>query len=126
MSRSIRLLALPALLALLAVLPSAPATAATTTSCAQALKGKERKLGPTYVTKVSVRGVSCSTGLRVVKAFHSCRLQHGKTGRCTRRILGYSCTEKRPTSLKGPVSYDGDVTCRNDTKRVTHHYQQNT
>ncbi len=126
MSPIIRLLALPALLAALAVLPSAPATAATTKSCAQALKGKERKLGTTNVTKVGVRGVSCSTGFAVVKAFHACRHKHGRAGTCTSRVKGYRCTEKRPASLKGPVSYDGDVTCTNGSRRIVHHYQQNT
>ena len=126
MSASIRLLALPALLALLAVLPAAPAAAAATKSCAQALKGKERRLGTTYVTKVSVRGVSCSTGFSVVKAFHACRHERGRAGTCSSRVKGYTCTERRPASLKGPVSYDGDVTCTNGTRRVVHHYQQNT
>jgi hypothetical protein len=118
--------ALGALAAVLASLPSTAATAASTKSCAAALKGKERKLGPTYVTKVSVRGVSCSTGLGVVKAFHGCRLKNGRKGRCTSRVKGYRCSESRPSRLKGPVSFDGDVTCKRGDRRVTHHYQQNT
>lgn len=122
----IRVLALPALLAALAVLPTAPATAASTKNCAKAIKGKERKLGTTYVTKVRVRGVSCKTGLSVVKSFHACRHKRGKAGTCTSRVRGYRCTEKRPASLQGPVSYDGDVTCKRGSRRVTQHYQQNT
>jgi hypothetical protein len=126
LSRVIRLLAPGALAAVLAIVPATAATAASTKSCASALKGKERKLGPTYVTKVSVRGVSCGTGLSVVKAFHRCRLKNGRKGRCTSRVRGYRCSESRPSRLAGPVSFDGDVTCKRGDKRVTHHYQQNT
>lgn len=91
---------------------------------------KSQSLGPTYVVDArgnagyNVRGTSCATGLRVVKGFHSCRLKHGKKGRCTTKVLGYSCTEKRPASLAGPLSFDGDVVCKRGTARVTHHYTQ--
>ena len=124
MSRIIRLLALPALIAIFAVVPATGATAAT--SCAKQIRGKERKLGTTYVTKVNVTGVGCATGLKVVKAFHACRHENGKAGTCRHKVLGYTCTEKRPASLKSPVSFDGDMTCKRGSKRVTSHYQQNT
>lgn len=124
MSRLVRLLALPALIAVFAIVPATSATAAT--SCAKQIRGKERNLGTTYVTKVSVRGVGCATGLRVVKAFHDCRHENGRAGSCKHKVLGYRCTEKRPASLKSPVSYDGDMTCKRGTRRVTSHYQQNT
>ncbi len=124
MSRIIRLAALPALIAIFAVLPATGATAAT--SCKKQILGKERRLGTTYVTKVNVTGVSCTTGFGVVKAFHKCRHENGKAGTCKHKVLGYTCTEKRPASLKGPISYDGDMTCKRGAKRVTSHYQQNT
>ncbi len=69
-------------------------------------------------------GVSCATGKKVVKAFHSCRLKHGKQGKCTSKVSGYTCTEKRPASLKSAFSFEGDVTCKSGSKRITHHYQQ--
>lgn len=109
-------------LAALAIAPAGSAAAATKCS----VKGKEQKLGTTYVTTLKVTGVSCATGESVVKAFHACRHKKGVAGRCATKVKGYSCTEKRPAALKGPVSYDGDVTCKRGTKRVVFHYQQNT
>jgi hypothetical protein len=107
-------------IAALALAPAAPAA----TKCS--LKGKEQKLGTTYVTTLKVTGVSCATGQSIVKAFNACRHKKGKAGHCTTKVKGYTCTEKRPAALKGPISYDADVTCKNGAKRVVFHYQQNT
>jgi hypothetical protein len=107
----------------IAALAFAPAGSAAT-KCS--VKGKEQKLGTTYVTTLKVTGVSCATGESVVKAFHACRHKKGAAGRCATKVKGFSCTEKRPAALKGPISYDADVTCKNGAKRVVHHYQQNT
>jgi hypothetical protein len=109
--------------AAVAALALAP-TGSAATKCS--VKGKERKLGTTYVTTLKVTGVSCSTGESVVKAFHACRHKRGVSGTCSSKVKGFTCTEKRPASLKGPISYDGDVTCKSAAKRVVHHYQQNT
>jgi hypothetical protein len=111
-----------AAIAALAIAPAGSAVAATKCS----VKGKEQKLGTTYVTTLKVTGVSCSTGERVVKAFNVCRHKKGVAGRCTAKVKRFSCTEKRPAALKGPISYDADVTCKNGAKRVVFHYQQNT
>jgi hypothetical protein len=108
----------------------AVAGAASTRTCT--LTGREaQRLGPTYVATVTgrptykVRNVSCATGKSVIKAFHACRLKKGKEGHCTTRVLGYRCTETRPSSLRSPISFEGDVKCTSGTKLVSHHYQQN-
>lgn len=123
MSSLARIFSSSCLAAAIAALCLAPAASAATTCN---IRGKERKLGTTYVTSLKVTGVSCATGQRVVKAFHACRHKRGAAGTCRTRVNRYSCTEKRPASLRGPVSYDGDVTCKRGSRRVVHHYQQNT
>jgi len=109
---------------------AAPAQAATT--CKLSVRASQ-SLGPTYVVTSRTSGTpgyrvtrtSCTTGRRVVKAFHSCRLRKGKKGRCTTRVLGYSCTDRRDPGLASDFSFDGDVVCRRGDARVTHHYTQN-
>lgn len=121
MPRSIRLTSLAALL--LAVgLVAAPAASAAT-NCQ---KGKERKLGATYVTKLTTKGTSCATGRTISKAFHSCRKKKGVAGYCKSKVKGYTCTEKRPAALKIATQFTGVVTCRSGSKRVTQEYQQDT
>lgn len=132
MTRPIRRIAPFALAALSAVALAVPANsgAASTQTC-KLSASDARKLGPTYVATTSgrptyrVRGVSCAGGKKVIKAFHACRLKKGKDGKCSTRVLGYGCTEKRPASLMSALSFEGDVTCKSGTKVVTHHYQQN-
>ena len=133
MSRPIRRivpLAAAALTSALLIVPGVSG-AATTKTCK--LSGSAaQKLGATYVTYTTgrggykVRGTSCTSGKAVIKSFHACRKEHGVSGRCTRKVRGYSCTDKRPASLKIPGSFEGDVVCSSGSKRVTHHYQQNT
>ena len=113
-----RLVAAAALTAAALLASSAPATAG---SCSVA--GKERKLGATYVTKVSTSGVGCASALRFVKRYHGCRHRHGgRDGRC-RRLDGYRCSEKRTTS---PTQYDSRATCRKGSRRISQLYTQNT
>lgn len=108
--------------ALVAAVLALPASAAAK-SCD--LRGKERKLGPTYVTSLTVSGVSCPAGEGVVKAFHRCRYSSGgKKGRCARKVMGYSCSEKRGQAI--PTQYDATVTCKRGSKRVVHRYTQYT
>ncbi len=123
MSSITRIIASTCVAAGIAVLAFAPAGSAAT-KCS--VKGKEQKLGTTYVTTLKVTGVSCASGESVVKAFHACRHKRGAAGRCSAKVKGYACSEKRPAALKGPISYDADVTCKNGARRVVHHYQQNT
>jgi hypothetical protein len=114
---------LVAALVLVAVAPAGSAAAAPTTC---SVRGKERKLGATYVTALTVRGVSCAAGERVVRAFQRCRRAKGVRGRCTRRVLRYSCTETRPSDETIPTQFTGHVTCTRGSRRVSHVYQQNT
>jgi hypothetical protein len=105
--------------------------AASTTTCHLSAKAAQG-LGPSYVLYAEgkggykVRGTSCASGKAVIKSFHSCRLKKGKKGRCTTKVRGYSCTDKRPSSLSIPSQFTGNVTCSNGSKRVIHTYQQDT
>jgi hypothetical protein len=122
----LRLIAAPCLaaaaVALLVVAPGASATA--TTTCKLSLRTSQR-LGATYVTNLEVRGVTCATGQRVAKAFQTCRRRHGPKGRCTAKVLGYGCSERRPANEQIPTQLNGHVTCRRGGRRVTFDYQQN-
>jgi hypothetical protein len=122
----IRLLCPPCLVAAVALLVAAPAGSAASSLKTCSIEGKERRLGTTYVTTLRVRGVSCATGERVVRAFQRCRRAKGVRGRCARRVLRYRCTETRPSDETIPTQFTGHVTCRRGTERVTHVYQQNT
>jgi hypothetical protein len=124
MSRAVLMLATLALLALVG------AGSATAGSPAVHAAGKchlssheQRHLGASYVTSLSVKKTSCKRGKGVVKAFNACRHKHGKGGRCTSKVKGYSCSEKR---TNGPGSYDSKTTCTNGGKRVSFAYVQNT
>jgi hypothetical protein len=86
------------------------------------VRGKERKLGTTYVTSVTASGVSCSTALSFVKAYHACRHRHGAAGKCP-HLQGYTCTEKRESI---PTQYDSRATCTRGSRRISQVYTQNT
>jgi hypothetical protein len=111
--------------ALLAVLVAAlllalPAAASARTC---SVKGKERRLGATYVTAVSATGISCAGALDVVRGYHRCRRRRGGAdGRCP-RFSGYRCSERRTSS---PSQYDSRATCRKGGRRVVQRYTQNT
>ena len=99
---------------------SAPAASAATCN----IRGKERKLGATYVTKVTATGVSCSSALTLVKAYHACRKRNGGAdGRCP-RVSGYRCRESR--RISSPTQYDTTATCTNGSRKVVQRYTQNT
>jgi hypothetical protein len=101
--------------------PSASTTA--TRHCD--ISGQERKLGPTYVTSLRVRGVGCRTGKRVVRGYYRCRVRSGgRRGRCHSSVLGFSCSEHRIQSIS--TEFDARVTCRRGAARVWHDYTQFT
>lgn len=77
--------------------------------------------GEGYFTSLTVKGVGCTTGRRVTLAHYRCRTRSGKAGRCVRRVLRYSCREKRQ-SIETEI--DGRVTCRRGSATVTYTYQQ--
>jgi hypothetical protein len=123
-SAPLRLISAPCLVAAIALFAAAPAAPAAT-SCRLSAK-KSQQLGATYVTKLKVRGVTCASGQRVAKAFNSCRREKGVKGRCTHKVLGYGCADRRPASEQIPTQLNGHVTCTRGGRRVTFDYQQNT
>src|SRR3954447_9500584 len=78
--------------------------------------------GSGYFTSLSVKGTTCTTGKKVALAYYHCRLEHGRKGRCTHKVLGYGCSEHRESIA---TEIDARVTCKRGAKRVTHTYQQN-
>jgi hypothetical protein len=78
--------------------------------------------GSGYFTSLSVTGTSCSTGSKLAKDYYKCRLAHGKKGRCTKKVSGYSCTEKRKSIA---TEINASVTCKKGKATVKHSYQQN-
>jgi hypothetical protein len=78
--------------------------------------------GSGYFTSLSVTGTSCSTGSKVAKAWYNCRTAHGQAGRCTKKVEGYSCTEKRKSIA---TEINATVSCKKGSARVKHSYQQN-
>jgi hypothetical protein len=79
--------------------------------------------GSGYFTSLSVSGVSCATGRRLMLAYYRCRLRHGRAGRCHSTVLGYTCRETRNAI---PTEINARVTCRRGRRTVIHTYQQNT
>ncbi len=86
---------------------------------------KGEHLGPTYLTSLSVTGTSCSTGLIVVREYHNCQLKHGGVkAKCTAKVNGFSCQEKRGPSI--PTEFYSTVSCQSGTRRVNYKYSQFT
>jgi hypothetical protein len=77
--------------------------------------------GSGYFTSLTVRGTSCATGKKLARAYYRCRTENGKGGRCERRVMGFSCTEKRNSI---PTEITARVRCKNGNARVIHTYQQ--
>jgi hypothetical protein len=110
-----------ALAAVLALGLLAPASAAAK-SCNVQRDADE--YGVSYITSLKVTNVGCPGGKKVVRAFHKCRKANGGIkGRCTAKVLGYSCREER-SAIKTQIT--GKVTCRNGSRRVIHTYTQFT
>lgn len=82
-------------------------------------------LGPTYLTSLNVSATSCTTGLAVVSAYHSCQLKHGGVkAKCTSSVDGFHCTEKRGPAI--PTEFFSSVSCQSGSKRVSYKYSQFT
>jgi hypothetical protein len=79
--------------------------------------------GSGYFTSLRVTHVSCRTGRKVLLAHYNCRIKHGRLGYCRKRVMGYSCTEKRNSI---PTETDARVRCKRGHRRVVYTYQQNT
>jgi hypothetical protein len=79
--------------------------------------------GSGYFTSLRVTATTCATGKKVTLAHYRCRTRHGRSGRCTNRVLGYRCSEHRNTI---PTEFNSRVTCKRGSRRVIYTYQQNT
>jgi hypothetical protein len=111
------LLALAAVAAL-AVIPAGASAA----SCKLPTDGKG--FGPTYLLSLKTTKTSCSKGKAVVKAFHACATAHSPKGHCSKKVLGYACTERRGAAI--PTQFDAKATCRKGKARVEFAYTQFT
>lgn len=112
-------LVLPLCLALAAIIAiGGTASAASSRTCSP-----PKYPGTGYFTSLKVAGTSCATGRKVALSYYRCRLRHGVRGRCTSRVLKYTCSETRNTI---PTEIDARVTCRRGSAKVTHTYQQDT
>jgi hypothetical protein len=83
---------------------------------------------PTYTRKLTASGgATCSTAHKFIKAYYKCRVaapSSGKKGRCTSKVMGYSCTEKRSNVISS--QFDASVSCKNGRARITTQYTQFT
>ena len=133
MSRIARRLAPWSSAVLIASVLAIPATAgAASTATCKLSATQSRSLGPAYVTYsegrpgFKMRGTTCASATKVIKAFHTCRHKHGADGTCTTKVSGYSCTDRRPAAEKIPTQYTGYVTCKRGDAAIVHTYQQDT
>jgi hypothetical protein len=126
MLRRTTLLVVAATVAALAILPAGAQAAGPEAVAAKScsLAGKTRSLGPTYVTSLSVKRVSCSKGESLVRAYYNCRLDNGgRKSRCG-GVSGYSCSERRYDAI--PTQFSATATCKKGKKKVVHKYTQFT
>lgn len=113
-----------ALVAVLAALAVAAVAALAGASAAQAASCTPPKYpGSGYFTSLSVTKVNCATGKKLVTSYYKCRIKKGKTGRCTTKVLGYSCKETK--RVKIATELDARVSCTLGARRIVHTYQQN-
>ena len=114
-----------AALSLLGTTPGASAGPTAHSASACHIKGKERSLGPTYVTYVGVSGgASCGFALHLVKAYDQCRVKHGGVKGTCSGVDGFRCRENRYSKIT--VQYDASVTCTRGHEVVFHKYTQFT
>ena len=112
----------------LALIAAGPASASTPVATAakscHLTTNQEFHSGATYLLKLSVGGgVSCATGLKVEKAFQSCRRSTAGHTTCKKRVLGYRCAQKVLDSSR--TQYDASVTCKAGARKVAFVYTQN-
>ena len=129
MTSHLKLLAL--CIAVLAGMALAPGSALAATSCKLTADEEYHRAGkslPTYTRSLKVSGgAKCATGHKLIKAYYKCRVaapSPGKKGRCTAKVLGFSCSEKRSNVIK--TQFDARVTCRKGGQRIVSDYTQFT
>lgn len=93
--------------------------------CRTYLMPRWHNLGPTYVEQLSVSNTSCASGANVIKSYNQCRLKAGGAkGFCHSTVLGFHCSEKRPTT--SPVQFIAKARCTKGRELVTFTYSENT
>ncbi len=109
----------------LALLP-APALAATCRLSADDEYHRANNAKPTYTRSLKVSGgATCATGKKMIGAYYRCRKANGgKKGRCTKKVLRYSCSERRSNVIA--TQFDANVTCRKGKAKITMAYTQFT
>ncbi len=103
-----------------------PASAATCKLTASEKYNRTAKNGPTYTRNLRVSGgASCATGHKLIRAYYNCRVANGgRKGRCRRKVLNFSCTERRSNVIA--TQFDAKVTCKKGRQRINHDYTQLT
>lgn len=112
------------------VLALAP-TAAQAASCRLSADDEYHRANdkkPTYTRSLRVSGgATCATGHKMISAYYRCRVaapSPGKRGRCTQRVLGYSCSERRSNVIA--TQFDATATCKKGRARIVTTYTQFT
>lgn len=79
---------------------------------------------PTYNLQVKVSGTSCSTGKKVMKAYHSCRSRTSVS--CSKKLVGrdWRCSGRKTSTIS--TQFSATYTCKYGKRRVTGSFQQNT
>jgi hypothetical protein len=126
--RTLTILLTAAALTAAAAIPAAapasgPTASAASTNCRSTLKRYYYSLGASYTTRLTVSGISCSSGISLTRAYHSCRKRNGGVkGRCS-SVSGYRCTERRIT---GRFQFQASATCKRGSRAFSLSYSQNT
>jgi hypothetical protein len=70
------------------------------------------------------KGVSCANRKGLESGFQACRLKHGQKGKCTSKVLGFTCKEGARSS--SPDSFFAVVTCKKGSQSFQWTYEQDT
>jgi hypothetical protein len=105
-------------------IPAASAVAAPVASAAASCQASTATLGGGYYIPKSHKGVSCATQKGLEAGFQACRLKHGQKGKCTSKILGFTCKEGPRSSI--PTEFYANVTCKKGSASFVYTYEQVT
>jgi hypothetical protein len=104
---------------------AASSTAATATTytakAAASCSGQSTGKKGAYLNKLTVSGLSCKSGKKVMLDHDKCRVAHGVKGKCT-KVDGYKCTEGKRSDSGD--QFDVKVTCKKGSKKVSFYVSQ--
>src|SRR3954451_14305459 len=83
---------------------------------------QQRSAGATYLVQLTTTGVSCSTGLKIEKAWQSCRRATAGRTTCRKSVLGYRSKQTILDSSK--KQYDARVVATAGSRAVSFIYTQ--